>query len=177
LEVGSGAEEGVVGSCPGALAVGGNSAEDAANTNGLKGATETLGQIIVRKGAQEAFLHCGPIRELTDGWDGLELESAALAKDSDVGTFRITGDVAIREFTKEGEFVRAPVADGRRGRLAERQEGARTSAAGPCAVGCDELWLNPGTESPEVLAEAERLGLNVVQACSIVGLGLSPSQL
>src|SRR5258708_2628341 len=25
------------------------------------------------------------------------------------------------------------------------------------AKGCDELWLNPGTESDEVLAEAERL--------------------
>lgn len=45
------------------------------------------------------------------------------------------------------------------------------------AKGCDELWLNPGTESPEVLAEAERLGLNVIQACSIVGVGLSPGQL
>ena len=45
------------------------------------------------------------------------------------------------------------------------------------AKGCDELWLNPGTESPEVLAEAERLGLTVIQACSIVGVGLSPSQL
>ena len=45
------------------------------------------------------------------------------------------------------------------------------------AKGCDELWLNPGTESPEVLAEAERLGLHVIQACSIVGVGLSPSQL
>ncbi len=43
--------------------------------------------------------------------------------------------------------------------------------------GCDELWLNPGTESSEVLAEAERLGLNVVQACSILGVGLSPSHL
>lgn len=42
------------------------------------------------------------------------------------------------------------------------------------ARGCDELWLNPGTESPEVLAEAERLGLNVIQACSIVGIGMSP---
>ena len=42
---------------------------------------------------------------------------------------------------------------------------------------CNELWLNPGAESPEVLSEAERLGLNVVQACSIVGVGLSPSQL
>ena len=42
------------------------------------------------------------------------------------------------------------------------------------ARGCDELWLNPGTESDEVLAEAERLGLNVIQACSIVGVGESP---
>ena len=40
--------------------------------------------------------------------------------------------------------------------------------------GCDELWLNPGTESDEVLAEAKRLGLKVVQACSIVAIGVSP---
>ena len=45
------------------------------------------------------------------------------------------------------------------------------------AKGCDELWLNPGTESPEVVAEAERLGLNVIQACSILGVGLSPATL
>lgn len=44
------------------------------------------------------------------------------------------------------------------------------------AKGCDELWLNPGTESDEVLAEAEKLGLNVIQACSIVGVGVSPGQ-
>ena len=45
------------------------------------------------------------------------------------------------------------------------------------AKGCDELWLNPGTESDEVLAEAERLGLNVIQACSIVAVGVSPGRL
>ncbi len=45
------------------------------------------------------------------------------------------------------------------------------------AKGCDELWLNPGTESDEVLAEAERLSLNVIQACSIVGVGMSPATL
>ena len=45
------------------------------------------------------------------------------------------------------------------------------------AKGCDELWLNPGTESDEVLAEAQRLGLNVIQACSIVGVGVSPGTL
>jgi len=42
------------------------------------------------------------------------------------------------------------------------------------ARGCDELWLNPGTESEEVLAQAQRLGLNVIQACSILGVGDSP---
>ena len=45
------------------------------------------------------------------------------------------------------------------------------------AKGCDELWLNPGTESDEVLAEAERLGLNAIRACSIVGVGVSPAGL
>jgi predicted CoA-binding protein len=45
------------------------------------------------------------------------------------------------------------------------------------AKGCKELWLNPGTESDEVLAEAERLGLNAIQACSIVGVGVSPGAL
>ena len=45
------------------------------------------------------------------------------------------------------------------------------------AKGCDELWLNPGTESDDVLAAAERLGLKVIQACSIVGIGVSPSAL
>ena len=43
--------------------------------------------------------------------------------------------------------------------------------------GCDELWLNPGTDSLEVLAEAERLKLNVIQACSIVAIGLSPDEI
>ena len=45
------------------------------------------------------------------------------------------------------------------------------------ARGCDELWLNPGTEADEVLVEAERLGLNVIQACSIVAVGVSPGGL
>ena len=45
------------------------------------------------------------------------------------------------------------------------------------AKGCDELWLNPGAESEEVLDEAKRLGLKVVQACSIMGVGMSPAEL
>jgi hypothetical protein len=43
------------------------------------------------------------------------------------------------------------------------------------AANPDEVWLNPGTESPEVLERAGDLGLNVIQACSIVDRGVSPS--
>ncbi len=39
-----------------------------------------------------------------------------------------------------------------------------------------EVWLNPGTESPKLVAEAEALGLPIIQACSIVDLGKSPSE-
>ena len=38
-----------------------------------------------------------------------------------------------------------------------------------------EVWLNPGAESPALLARAEALGLNVIQACSIVAVGEVPS--
>ena len=43
--------------------------------------------------------------------------------------------------------------------------------------GCEELWLNPGSDSPEVVEKARVLGLNVIQACSIVDLGISPGAL
>jgi predicted CoA-binding protein len=45
------------------------------------------------------------------------------------------------------------------------------------ARGCDELWLNPGSDSPELVEKAHSLGLNVIQACSIVDVGMSPHQL
>ena len=44
------------------------------------------------------------------------------------------------------------------------------------ARGAGELWLNPGSESDELVAAAEKQGLNVIQACSIVDIGMSPSQ-
>jgi len=43
--------------------------------------------------------------------------------------------------------------------------------------GCDELWLNPGTASDEVLKVASESKLNVIQACSILGIGVSPAAL
>lgn len=38
-----------------------------------------------------------------------------------------------------------------------------------------ELWLNPGTESPELIARAKELGINTVIGCSIVDVGYSPA--
>ncbi len=45
------------------------------------------------------------------------------------------------------------------------------------AKGCDELWLNPGSESDEILTKAQALGLEPIQACSIVALGVHPGEL
>ena len=45
------------------------------------------------------------------------------------------------------------------------------------ARGTSELWLNPGSESEELVEAAEKQGLNVIQACSIVAVGMSPHDL
>jgi uncharacterized protein len=42
--------------------------------------------------------------------------------------------------------------------------------------GIPEIWMNPGAESDELLAEARRRKLNVIAACSIIGIGRSPYQ-
>jgi predicted CoA-binding protein len=37
-----------------------------------------------------------------------------------------------------------------------------------------ELWLNPGSDSDEVVARAQALKLDPIVACSIVDIGVSP---
>jgi predicted CoA-binding protein len=44
-------------------------------------------------------------------------------------------------------------------------------------VGTAELFLNPGSESDALIEQAEQLGLNIVVACSIVDIGVSPAHL
>jgi predicted CoA-binding protein len=39
-----------------------------------------------------------------------------------------------------------------------------------------EIWINPGAESDSLMAEAARRKLNMIYACSIVGIGRNPSQ-
>jgi uncharacterized protein len=42
------------------------------------------------------------------------------------------------------------------------------------AKGVSELFVNPGAESDELMAEADRLGLNAIYACAIVDIGERP---
>jgi len=42
--------------------------------------------------------------------------------------------------------------------------------------GIGEVWFNPGADDPGVLARARTLGLRPIQACSIIGIGRSPSR-
>lgn len=43
------------------------------------------------------------------------------------------------------------------------------------AAGAGEVFFNPGAADRETAAEARRLGISVREACSIVDLGLRPS--
>jgi acyl-CoA synthetase (NDP forming) len=44
------------------------------------------------------------------------------------------------------------------------------------AKGVPEVFLNPGSESSDVIARGQELGLNLILACSIVDIGRSPSR-
>jgi predicted CoA-binding protein len=51
-----------------------------------------------------------------------------------------------------------------------------TLLEGLAKKGISEVWFNPGSESDALIARARLLGLNPIQACSIIGIGQSPSQ-
>ena len=59
-------------------------------------------------------------------------------------------------------YVRPPVALALLDELAEKQ--------------IPEIWVNPGAESDELVKEAQARKLNVIVACSIVGIGRNPYQ-
>ena len=42
--------------------------------------------------------------------------------------------------------------------------------------GVEQVWLNPGADDPVVVGRAKALGLKVIQACSIIAIGDSPSR-
>jgi uncharacterized protein len=119
---------------------------------------------------------------------------AVLGASSDRGKF---GNKAVRAYARAGYHVypvnpRASAVEGWpafpsiAAVPAERLD--RVSVYLPPAVGlkvveeiaqkpAGEVWFNPGADAPAVLARARELGLNVVAACSIVAIGISPSEL
>jgi predicted CoA-binding protein len=44
------------------------------------------------------------------------------------------------------------------------------------AAGAKEVWFNPGAADRQVIEQARQIGIPVREGCSIVDLGLSPSQ-
>ena len=42
--------------------------------------------------------------------------------------------------------------------------------------GIAEVWLNPGADDDAVVDRATQLGLKVIQSCSIIAIGESPSR-
>lgn len=42
--------------------------------------------------------------------------------------------------------------------------------------GIGEVWFNPGADAPAVLSRARAVGLHPIQACSIIGIGMSPGR-
>jgi uncharacterized protein len=71
--------------------------------------------------------------------------------------FASLDDVPLDRLDRVSLYVPAPVGLAVLDQVARKQVG--------------ELWLNPGADAPEVVARAEELGLNVVQACSLLAIG------
>jgi len=45
------------------------------------------------------------------------------------------------------------------------------------AKGCDEFWLNPGSESDDLVEQARQMGLDPIIACSVVNIGIDPHEM
>jgi predicted CoA-binding protein len=107
------------------------------------------------------------------------------------------GNRAVRAFARQGYQVlpinpHAETVEGHRAyrSLADLPPGPlnRVTFYVPPAVGLqlieqlagkkvEEVWLNPGAESPELIARAEALGLPVKIGCSILDVGVNPHEM
>ena len=47
---------------------------------------------------------------------------------------------------------------------------------GIAAKGIVEVWFNPGAATPDLISRARALGLRPIEECSILGIGMSPSE-
>jgi predicted CoA-binding protein len=53
-------------------------------------------------------------------------------------------------------------------------EVGETLLDGLAAKGIVDVWFNPGSESDALIERARALGLRPIEACSIIGIGMSP---
>ena len=44
------------------------------------------------------------------------------------------------------------------------------------ATKCREVWLNPGCDSADIVDRCDELGIETIRGCSIVDLGMTPSE-
>ena len=51
-----------------------------------------------------------------------------------------------------------------------------TLLEGIAQKGIAEVWFNPGAATPRLISRARALGIHPIEACSIVGIGMSPAQ-
>lgn len=105
------------------------------------------------------------------------------------------GNKAVRAFSKQGYEVYPihPTAESVEGLPAYRSvtdvpgpievatvyvppEIGRTLLNGLADKGIAQVWINPGAGSGQLLEEARARGLNVVEACSILGIGEEPGR-
>lgn len=117
---------------------------------------------------------------------------AILGASSDRNKF---GNKAVRAFRAQGFTVipinpREPVVEGETAYASVLDYPGAIDEASvylPAAIGLaaiDQLkqkgvpvvWLNPGADGPEVVARARELGLDTRVACSIIGIGDTPSR-
>ncbi len=101
---------------------------------------------------------------LKQGWEVVGVNpNAAGAKIEGVPVYENVADVPKVEGGYERALLYIPP---RYGVNAVKQIAARGDVK--------EVWLNPGADGPEVIAEAERLGVAFVQACAIMDVGPMP---
>lgn len=94
------------------------------------------------------------------GWEAIPVNLSGEAVEG-IGSYRRIGDVP-GKLDRVTVYLPPPVTLKVLPEIAEAAPG--------------EVWFNPGSADREVVAKAKQLGLNAIQGCSIVDLGLSPSQ-
>ena len=117
--------------------------------------------------------------EIARGLDVFELVPSEYLTENEIAAAAIADQGAL--FNPQQQFevtwpAEPVVARAYIDQLAASDTLSETMLAEMAARDCGEVWFNPGSADPELLAQARELGLHVIAACSIVDLGVSPGE-